>query len=215
MSESNPDNDLAVRRLRESDIPELLRLEDEKWGSHGATRNMLVSRLALLEGYCWGAFRADMLVSSLFCMRRSENSILEAKTWAQACDNGLASSHDVSQGAVFGISLTGSDLKGTRAILDRLALELKSESVNAVYLGTPLPRLGDWLDSNPDGDPASYTAKTKLFPDGRRLPVDPQLSYYYQLGFRTVVAVRPHYFPHERSRDWAAVIRHVVNLGAS
>lgn len=213
MSQSEYDNDLSVRGLVESDIPELLRLEKEKWGLHGATHEMLVSRLAVLEGYSWGAFRDDMLVSSLFCMRRNEIGILGAKTWAEACDNGLACSHDVSQNTVFGISLSGSDLKGTRAILERLALELKFDGVRAVYLGTPLPGLGDWLDANPDGDPASYTAMTKLFPDGRRLPVDPQLSYYYQLGFRTVVAVRSHYFPHERSRDWAAVIRHAVDLG--
>lgn len=213
MSQSEQDYHVSVRHLLESDMPELLRLEQEKWGPQSATRKMLVSRLTLLQGYCWGAFRDDVLVSSLFCMRRSEVSILEARTWAQACDNGLATSHDVSQRAIFGISLTGSDLKGTRAILERLALELRSEDISAVYLGTPLPRLGDWLDANPDGDPASYTAKIKLFPDGRRLPTDPQLSYYYQLGFHTVVAVRPNYFPHERSRDWAAVIRHLGNQG--
>lgn len=213
-SEQENDHDLSVRRLVISDIPELLRLENEKWGPHGATREMLASRLAVLEGYSWGAFREDRLVSSLFCMRKNESTILNAKTWAEACDNGLACSHDVSQKAVFGISLSGSDLKGTRAILSRLALALECDGVGAVYLGTPLPRLGDWLDVNPDGDPASYTAMTKRFPDGRRLPVDPQLSYYYQLGFRTVVAVRPRYFPHERSRDWAAVIRHTVNHGA-
>ena len=50
MNQSEYDDDFMVRGLVESDIPELLRLEDEKWGPHGAPRKMLASRIALLEG---------------------------------------------------------------------------------------------------------------------------------------------------------------------
>lgn len=36
---------------------------------------------------------------------------------------------------------------------------------------------------------------------------DPQLRYYWQKGFKTIVACKPDYFPHAASLDYGVVVR--------
>ena len=69
--------------------------------------------------------------------------------------------------------------------------------------------LARWRRSETHAPVESYVYATR-----RGMPQDPQLRYYWQKGFKTIVACKPDFFPHAASLDYGVVVRGRIPLSS-
>jgi len=202
------ETDPEVRRLDARDLPALMDLEHEKWDEgQAASESELRRRIAAHPELALGAFCTwtGRLLASMFLRPVAEDFWRHAGTWAECLELPLP----VRSASLFGISLSSRDVGGVDAILRFFWPRALKGGWRHIYLGSPVPGLGDWLQRHPLGSADAYARLQRA-----GLPADPQLRYYHSRGFKELVCVKPGYFPHERSRDHGAILRGTVPLSA-
>jgi len=200
------DKHVHARFLTHSDLPALIELEQEKWTDvQAASPAQLRARIDTYPDLAVGAFhtRSGRLLASLFMRPVDRDFHLRIKTW-QDCTLLPAPR---SGSALFGVSLTSRDQAGVTALLKFFWPYALKRGWRHIYLGSPVPGLRDWLKTHPEGHVEDYVHARRA-----GLPLDPQLRYYTARGFDTIVAIKPDYFPHERSLDYGVLLRGTVPL---
>ncbi len=195
-----------ARFLTLHDLPALLDLEHEKWNDlQAASQAQLQARIEAHPDLAVGAFcaRSGRLLASLFMRPVADDFYLRALTW-QDCTVQPAP-HRTS--TLFGVSLTSRDQAGVSALLKFFWPYALKRGWRHIYLGSPIPGLRDWLAEHPEGRVEDYVHAQRA-----GLPLDPQLRYYRSRGFSKIVAVKPNYFPHERSLDYGVLLRGTIPL---
>lgn len=194
---------INVRFLSPADIPSLLELEQQKWeGEQRAEATMLASRIAAFPALSLGAFctLTGTVLASLFMKPTQHDIMRKCSTW-EDCARKRHGDESANTGALFGISLSSVDPKAVEAIFEFFWPHALKAGWSDIYLGSPVPGLRHWTSKNPDLPVAQYVRG-----EHKGLPLDPQLRYYFNKGFRKIVAVRDNYFPHESSLDFGVLI---------
>ncbi|WP_158004249.1 metal-dependent hydrolase [Acidovorax sp. Root267] len=200
---------IEVRPLQACDIPRLLVLEHKKWSDgQAADADAMAQRIAAHPQLCMGAFcpRTGEALASLFLKPISAVQLQSARTWA---DCAKICSHDGGQTSrdLFGISLSSISPQGVEAIFAFFWPRALKAGWRQIYLGSPVPGLARWRRGEPDAPVESYVYAMR-----RGGPQDPQLRYYWQKGFKTIVACKAGYFPHAASLDYGVVVRGRIPL---
>ncbi|OOG40011.1 hypothetical protein B0B52_14520 [Polaromonas sp. A23] len=207
-----PRNLVTTRFLLAADIPALLALENQKWEpEQAATADEMSVRIARYPQLCLGAFDASTgeALASMFMKPTSRDLLMQSANW-QECARTQAEETDME---LFGISFSSIHPEAGDALFEFFWPHALKAGWRHIYLGSPLPGFKKWLDRNPGGSVYRYVHGGRR--TGRRgtvLPLDPQLRYYKQRGFREIMYIRPDYFPHEASHDYGVVIRGTVPL---
>lgn len=200
---------INVRLLQTHDIPCLLVLEHKKWSEgQAASAEAMAQRIAAHPELCMGAFcpHTGEALASLFLKPISDAQLQSARTWADCAEVG--SPHGTPPGRdLFGISLSSICPQGVEAIFAYFWPRALKAGWRQVYLGSPVPGLARWRSGEPHAPAESYVYATC-----RGRPQDPQLRYYWQKGFKTIVACKADYFPHPASLDYGAVLRGRIPL---
>ncbi|MET9462973.1 hypothetical protein ABZY05_49810 [Streptomyces canus] len=213
-AEMDPDSlerSIETRFLNQDDVDALLALEQTKWDrDQAADAAELTARIQAYPQLSLGAFDASSgaALASLFMKPISVAQLRSAADWAGCARVEPSNSND--QGAVnslFGISLSSVDADSVTAIFEFFWPYALKHGWRDIYLGSPMPGLRAWKQRNPD-----LTADDYMREKRHGLPRDPQLRYYYNKGFREIVACKPDYFPHPASLDYGAVIRGHIPL---
>ncbi|HEX7641436.1 MAG TPA: hypothetical protein VF472_04400 [Burkholderiaceae bacterium] len=197
-----------TRFLDPHDLHAVVELEREKWDAdQAASPAELLNRIERHPDLCLGAFSSSTgeLLATLFLKRVADDFHHAVRTWhdcTQLPEPGRSSS-------LFGVSLSSRDKAGAEALFAFAWPYALKRGWRHVYLGSPVPGLRDWRKANPEGNPEDYARAER-----GGLPLDPQLRYYHTRGFDDIVAVKPGYFPHERSLDYGVLLRHTVPLSA-
>ncbi len=200
---------LVTRHLTTDDIPQLLRLEQRQWEAHQcADAKTMHSRMLKYPQLCVGVFYRETgeAVASLFMRPASRYDMTEVQHWADCADL----HQDISCGprdCLFGISMTSAHPQAVDLMVDYFLPYALKNCWDSIYLGSPMPGLYKALQANPGLTPIHYASSRC-----RNLPKDPQLRYYYSMGFKELVAVLPNYFPHARSLNYGALLRAKVPL---
>ncbi|MGZ3238111.1 MAG: hypothetical protein ACXU8A_12130, partial [Burkholderiaceae bacterium] len=71
------------------------------------------------------------------------------------------------------------------------------------FLGSPIPGLRRYLEREKNGSVEQYVYSKKQ----SGIPLDPQLRYYHDKGFKEIVAITPNYFPHVESCDYGVILK--------
>ncbi|WP_197328991.1 hypothetical protein [Ralstonia syzygii] len=195
-----------ARRLTHRDLSALLELEHEKWDSRqAASRVDLRARIDAHPDLAVGAFcqATGRMLASLFMKPVADNFHRHVRTWKD-CVQIPAPRRSTS---LFGISLSSRSQAGVDAILRFFWPHALKRGWRHIYLGSPVPGLRDWLQSRRHAPVEAYVRARRA-----GLPIDPQLRYYRSRGFTKIVAVKPGYFPHERSLDYGVLLRGTVPL---
>jgi len=212
LSPSNPrtvaDGRAHARFLTPRDLPALIDLEHEKWNDvQAASPDALRTRIDAYPDLAVGAFcaRSDRLLASLFMRPVADDFHRRVQTW-QDCASVPAPR---MSSTLFGVSLTSRDSAGVTALLRFFWPYALKHGYRHIYLGSPIPGLRDWLAAHPGACAEDYVGARRM-----GLPLDPQLRYYSSRGFSKIVAVKPNYFPHERSLDYGVLLRGTVPLSS-
>lgn len=203
-------NHLVTRFVSSNDIAALLRLEARQWDAHqAATAFELHQRIERHPGLCVASFNrmTGEAVSSLFMKPLSLEAIVAAPTWFDCVSDRPSTAPRAAVNSLFGISLTSINPAGTQALMKFFWPHALRSGWTEIYLGSPMPGFAAALARNPQLTATEYATQTRL-----GLPRDPQLRYYHQKGFREIVAVKPAYFPHQKSLDHAVILRGTVPL---
>ncbi|WP_143861354.1 hypothetical protein [Nocardia amikacinitolerans] len=196
-------NDIEVRNLRLSDLDQLVDMERAKWDhEQGATAEELFERIDQLPQHAAGAFERSggRLLASMFARPVTMTTIRESESW-RACAYAPLPPPG-STDCLFGVSLTSTSACAAEALFRSFLPQLALLGYRNLYGGSTVPGLREWIKANPEGSPTSYVYATNE--DG--MPLDRQLRYYHLNGFRTIIALKPNYFPHPQSLDYGAVI---------
>ncbi|BBC29337.1 hypothetical protein SGFS_006310 [Streptomyces graminofaciens] len=197
-----------TRFLEPKDVEALLALERTKWDRHqAATGADLEARIRMYPQLSIGVFDSSsgVALASLFMKPISGDRVCSAADWAD-CARVEELSEDTVH-SLFGISLTSVDADSVTAIFEFFWPYALNQGWRDIYLGSPMPGFRAWKQANP-----SSTAEVYMRERRHGLPRDPQLRYYYNKGFKEIVACKPGYFPHPASLDYGAVIRGRVPL---
>ena len=192
-----------VRLLRPDDVEGLMILEKAKWThEQSASREGLIQRIEENPQLCAGAFSVDTgeVLTSLFAKPITAEKAHTALSWEE-CTVSESPHLSVSR-SLFGISLSSIDGDAVTAAFEFFFPHVRELGYREIYLGSPLPGLHAWKRRNPEVSVGDYVHAKR-----NGLPLDPQLRYYHGKGFQSIAAYKPNYFPHERSLDYAAVIR--------
>lgn len=202
---------IEVRPLQAHDIPRLLVLEHRKWSDdQAASAQAMAQRIAAHPQLCMGAFcpRTGEALASLFLKPISAAQLQSARTWADCAEVGSQDGAQPSRD-LFGISLSSVSPQGVEAIFAFFWPRALKAGWRQIYLGSPVPGLARWRRSETHAPVESYVYATR-----RGMPQDPQLRYYWQKGFKTIVACKPDYFPHAASLDYGVVVRGRIPLSS-
>lgn len=202
---------IEVRLLQARDIPRLLVLEHQKWSDgQAADAQAMAQRIAAHPQLCMGAFcpRTGKALASLFLKPIFAEQLQGARTWA---DCAQVSRQDRPKPCrdLFGISLSSISPHGVEAIFAFFWPRALKAGWRHIYLGSPVPGLARWRQGEPHAPVESYIHAVR-----RGMPQDPQLRYYWQKGFRTIVACKAGYFPHAASLDYGVVVRGRIPLSS-
>jgi len=195
-----------ARFLSHCDLSTLIELEHEKWHiDQAASEAELIARIDTHPDLAVGAFcpHSGRLLASLFMKPVAEDFHRRMSTWKDC--NRAPTPHLSS--TLFGISLSSRSQAGVAALLAFFWPYALKRGCRYIYLGSPVPGLRDWMSAHPRGRVEDYVHARR-----RGVPLDPQLRYYYSRGFKEIVAVKPNYFPHERSLDYGVLLRGTVPL---
>ncbi len=198
-------NHLITRFVRPTDIATLLRLETRQWDHHqAANASELQQRIELHPDLCVASFNSltGEAVSSLFMKPLNFEAIVAAPTWFDCVSAKPSTPYKAAVKTLFGISLTSVNPAGTQALMKFFWPHALRAGWTEIYLGSPMPGFAAALERNPQLTATEYATQTRL-----GLPRDPQLRYYHQKGFREIVAVKPAYFPHQKSLHHAVLLR--------
>lgn len=196
-------NAIRVRFLQHEDLAALMELEHSVWApNQAACAADLCERISRHPQLAIGAFcsRTGRVLASLFAKPAYRKAIAQATNW-QECVNSVVPIADKPASALFGISLSSLDSRAAKAVFEFFWPYALKNGWCEMFLGSPVPGLRDWVRRNLGKPVEDY-----IFAKRNGLPCDPQLRYYYQKGFRQIVAVRPNYFPHEASLDYGVVL---------
>lgn len=202
---------IEVRLLQAHDISRLLVLEHKKWSDgQAASAEAMAQRIAAHPQLCMGAFcpRTGEALASLFLKPISEVQLKSAGTWAD-CARTMGVGGSLPCRDLFGISLSSIRPDAVKAMSSFFWPHALKAGWRQIYLGSPVPGLAAWRQAEPHASVESYVYGTR-----NGLPRDPQLRYYWQKGFKTIVACKPDYFPHPASLDYGVVIRWRIPLSA-
>ncbi|MEF3059756.1 hypothetical protein V4C85_07715 [Ralstonia solanacearum] len=195
-----------ARLLTHRDLPALLELEHEKWDTRqAASRADLGARIDAHPDLAVGAFCSGTgrLLASLFMKPVANDFHHHVRTWKDCVQTPAAH----GSASLFGISLSSRAQAGVDAILRFFWPRALKEGWRHIYLGSPVPGLRTWLRGRRQTPVEDYVRARRA-----GLPIDPQLRYYRSRGFTKIVAVKPGYFPHERSLDYGVLLRGTVPL---
>jgi len=195
---------IITRRLRIGDIPALLDLEHKQWTpEQAASAEDFRERIACYPRTSNGAFNAETgeLLASLFCKPTTDAEWRRPGDWKTSA-TAPAPASAKKGAALFGISLTSIEPGAALQLIAFQYLSAIRDGQRHAYLGSPMPGLSRHLALHPSMSVEEYAHAKRS-----GVPLDPQLRYYHGKGFRDIVAVREHYFPHESSRDHGAILR--------
>ncbi|GLU31304.1 hypothetical protein WKR88_15260 [Trinickia caryophylli] len=199
---------IHVRLLTHRDLSALLELEHEKWDvDQAASQDALRARIDAYPDLAMGAFctSTGRLLASLFLRPVPDDFHRTATTW-RACASLPVPRRSTT---LFGISLSSRSQPAVDALLRFYWPRALRQGWRRIYLGSPIPGLREWLQGHPADSVRRYARATR---SGR--PVDPQLRYYRARGFNKIVAIKPGYFPHERSLDYGVLLRGTIPLSS-
>jgi hypothetical protein len=198
-------NKLFIRKLTFADVTDVVKLDHDKWEAGAVLTEMVKNRLAYCKETSWGCFgQDDKLYGTLFCMKKTKNDILKCNTWDEVCDNGFASSTDLTAKNIFGISLTSNSSIATKLLLAELHAYCIRNKIISVVAGSPVPGFAKWLSKNKEGSLDEYLQlHAQSF-------IDPQLKFYFSHGFTYIIGGKSHYFPHEKSINNGVFIERVT-----
>ncbi len=197
-----------VRFLTPNDLPELQRVEAEKWDAgQAASPQDLALRIELYPGLSLAAFHplTGKMLASLFLRPIADDFWKHIKNWRECVDGPIP----LQTSALFGISLSSVDPAAVDTLLEFFWPHALAGGWRHIYLGSPLPGWSAWRQAKPGRSILDYVRETR-----RGLPVDPQLRYYKARGFKKIVCLKRDYFRHERSQDHGAIVRGTVPLSA-
>ena len=195
-----------ARFLTHLDLSTLLELEHEKWHiDQAAPKAELLARIDAYPDLAVGAFcsHSGKLLASLFMKPVADDFHRRVSTWTD-CSMVPAPR---SSSTLFGISLSSRSQAGVAAVLKFFWPYALKRGSRRIYLGSPMPGLRDWMSAHPRTPVEDYVHARR-----RGVPLDPQLRYYHSRGFTKIVAIKPDYFPHERSLDYGVLLRGTVPL---
>ncbi|MET8080992.1 hypothetical protein [Streptomyces sp. NPDC005303] len=201
---------IETRFLKQDDIDALLTLEQTKWDrDQAADASDLTARIQAYPQLSIGAFdtSSGAAMTSLFMKPISVAQLRSAPDWV-GCAR-VEESDEEPGNSLFGISLSSVDAESVTAVFEFFWPYALKHGWRDIYLGSPMPGLRAWKQINPD-----LPADVYMHEMHHGLPRDPQLRYYYNKGFREIVACKPDYFPHPASLDYGAVIRGHIPLSA-
>jgi len=194
------------RLLTRHDLPALLKLEHDKWDTDQvASQIELEERIAAYPDLALGAFCAEtgQLLASLFLKPVAHDFHRHVRTWRDCTL--LPAPQETT--TLFGISLTSRRGDGVDALLAFFWPYALKCGWRHVYLGSPIPGLGQWRQQHPQGPIEAYVRARRS-----GMPLDPQLRYYRGRGFTKIVDVKSNYFPHKRSLDYGVLLRGTIPL---
>ncbi|MHA6891711.1 hypothetical protein [Ralstonia pseudosolanacearum] len=195
-----------ARLLNHRDLSALLELEHEKWDTRqAASRADLGKRIDAHPDLAVGAFcpATGRMLASLFMKPVADDFHHHVRTWSDC----VRTPAPRSSTSLFGISLSSRGQAGVDAILRFFWPHALKRGWRHIYLGSPVPGLQNWLRSRRQTPVEAYVRARRA---GQ--PIDPQLRYYRSRGFTKIVAIKPGYFPHERSLDYGVLLRGTVPL---
>lgn len=201
---------IETRFLKAGDVDALLTLEQTKWDrDQAADSSDLAARIQAYPQLSVGSFdtSSGAALASLFMKPIDVAQLHSAADWV-----GCARVEETGEGSgnsLFGISLSSVDADSVTAIFEFFWPYALKHGWRDIYLGSPMPGLRSWKERNPDLSADVYVREKR-----HGLPRDPQLRYYYNKGFREIIACKPDYFPHPPSLDYGAVIRGHIPLSA-
>ncbi|MGW2520664.1 hypothetical protein ACWC09_27320 [Streptomyces sp. NPDC001617] len=207
----SPDNSVETRFLRLDDVPALLVLEQTKWDRQQAADGPeLAARIQAYPQLSVGAFdrSSGAALTSLFMKPITAAQVRAAADWAGCARAESDSPH--TGNSLFGISLTSFDADSVTDVFEFFWPYALKHGWRDIYLGSPMPGLRAWRKRNPELPVDVYMRERR-----HGMPRDPQLRYYYNKGFKEIVACKPAYFPHPASLDYGAVIRGRIPLSAA
>ncbi|MGI5197868.1 hypothetical protein ACQEVY_30275 [Streptomyces sp. CA-288835] len=197
--------DIEVRLLRPDDADGLMELEEVKWTEEqSGSREGLIQRIEENPQLNAGAFSVitGKVLTSLFVKPITAEKARTALSWEECAKADSPSPRPNAKRSLFGVSLSSIDGDAVTAVFQFFLPHVRALGYHDVYLGSPLPGLDAWKRANPEVPVGDY-----VYAKRNGLPLDPQLRYYHGKGFQSIVACKENYFPHERSLDYAAVIR--------
>ncbi|MEU3340887.1 hypothetical protein [Streptomyces sp. NPDC006668] len=201
---------IETRFLRPGDIDALLALEQTKWDrDQAADASDMAARIQAYQQLSVGSFdtSSGAALASLFMKPIDVAQLYAAADWV-GCAR-VETKGERSGNSLFGISLSSIDAESVTALFEFFWPYALKQGWRDIYLGSPMPGLRAWKERNPDLAADVYMREKR-----HGLPRDPQLRYYYNKGFRELVACKPDYFPHPSSLDYGAVIRGHIPLSA-
>ena len=199
----------CTRFLRPDDLDALIRLERRQWSEQqAADEEALRQRIDNHAGLCVGAFcpATGEALASLFMKPVDLTDIRNASSWAD-CSAPSRGSAPAAPSRLFGISLTSVDPRAAASVFEFFWPYALKQGYREIYLGSPIPGLRRALADDPTLGVEDYVYSRR-----EQWPRDAQLRYYYQKGFREIVAVLPNYFPHQQSLDYGVLLRGKVPL---
>ncbi|NWF95319.1 MAG: hypothetical protein HXY34_04180 [Candidatus Thorarchaeota archaeon] len=194
---------VRVRQAVMSDVPEIVRVENETWPpGEAATEEMFRSRIEVFPEGVHVAEYEGRLVGVVAFERVHYDTSNPVTTWKQATDNGMIrASHKPDGETIFGIDLSATPSAppktGTRLLAEvgRYAIH---HNLKRGVLGGRIPKYSEYADKM---TPEEYLeAKDSM---GR--PLDPEVRFYKRAGLK-IGKIIPGYFDDPDSLSYGVLL---------
>lgn len=194
----------TLRIATHEDVPGVAALEEEVWGSGGASADTLAQRFGNCpEGNIVAVLPSGRICGyTAFCFLDYEHYDREGRcTWYDLSGDGTASTNVFGAPDLFGINL-GCSCDAPKGASQDLLLEVVKSGVRRRVrrgiLGARLPRYHRFADRMTAEEYAAAEKKPGV-------PLDPELRYYYAFGMKPVRLVED-YFIDPESKDWGMLV---------
>lgn len=196
------DKKLEIHKARLENIESLLDIEKEIWGEHGATKEMLRSRIKVFPDGQLVSILNNEIIGSLFTQRINAYEWENDFTWEKITDNGMITLTHSNKGDLFyGISLTVKKTYQRLNVPIKLMLGIAQlviqSNARGIMFGARIPGYYRY----PNMDPTEYINWKK-----NKRHVDPEIYIYQKHGI-SIVKILPNYFCDPKSKNFGVLMK--------
>jgi len=194
-----------IRMATPDDVDGILELNERIWDEFPATREMIAKRIEIFPEGNYIAIDPEngKIVGSLCLMFLGHGQSEFPSSWMEITGDGTIRTHNPDGKYMYGVSLTAD--KGYSAGMKLQIygwVTIIKYRRRGCYLGSPIPGFAEFKQQHPDVSVEDYVFRMKGENGG---PLDPELSYYHNAGFRPV-RVLENYEPDSKSLDYGVLI---------
>lgn len=193
---------IIIREANISDIPDLMKIDQEIWPDFPATEEMFRSRIETFPEGQFVAVIKDQIVGSIFSQIVNYSTWQDKDfSWEEITDSGsINRTHDSSGDSIYGIGLAvkknSQGGKVAEFLMIKMALLCLSLKLKRILLGSRIP--GYSYSSKPVEEYIfSERSSGKL--------LDPELAFYQKYGVKPIKAL-PNYMKDSESLDYGVLV---------